>query len=197
MLKRACVCLRLLLVSLHAIAPGSLLLVSSIDSCHYLYRLSQLDGPPVVTFAGHRAGSFCVKSGFSPCGGYLVSGSSDGKAYVWQVRGLHMLPLLTSMTRSQSGFYFDWIHVFLHTSVLAGWLCAALSVGQGSSFGWVRLPLIDGCRAAKLAHPAAVRASFSTPNVITHFVATHAHTLPFGPPPGGSASWACCSCNLR
>lgn len=59
--------------------------MSSIDSCHYLYRLSQLDGPPVAAFSGHRAGSFCVKACFSPCGDYLLSGSSDSKAYVWQV----------------------------------------------------------------------------------------------------------------
>jgi hypothetical protein len=61
--------------------------VSSIDSCHYLYRLSQLDGPPVAAFRGHRAGSFCVKACFSPCGDYLLSGSSDSKAYLWQVSG--------------------------------------------------------------------------------------------------------------
>lgn len=61
--------------------------MSSIDSCHYLYRLSQLDGPPVAAFSGHRSGSFCVKACFSPCGDYLLSGSSDSKAYVWQVCG--------------------------------------------------------------------------------------------------------------
>lgn len=69
------------------VLSGSLLLVSSIDSTHYLYRLSQLDGPPVACFRGHRAGSFCVKACFSPCGQHLLSGSSDGKAYVWQVGG--------------------------------------------------------------------------------------------------------------
>jgi denticleless len=64
-----------------------MLLVSSIDSCHYLYSLSGLDQPPVATLTGHRTDSFCVKSCFSPCGQHVLSGSSDKRAYIWDVSG--------------------------------------------------------------------------------------------------------------
>jgi WD40 repeat protein len=87
----------------HDPPTGDMLLVSSIDSCHYLYRLSQLDGPPVACFTGHRAGSFCVKACFSPCGDYLVSGSTDSKAYIWQVRAMLLL-LLRQSTQGQAGW---------------------------------------------------------------------------------------------
>jgi denticleless len=68
-----------------------MLLVSSIDSCHYLYSLSALDQPPVATLTGHRTDSFCVKSFFSPCGQHVLSGSSDRRAYIWDVSCLASL----------------------------------------------------------------------------------------------------------
>jgi WD40 repeat protein len=64
-----------------------MLLVSSINSCHYLYSLAALDQPPVATLTGHRTDSFCVKSCFSPCGQHVLSGSSDKRAYIWDVSG--------------------------------------------------------------------------------------------------------------
>lgn len=62
-----------------------MLLVSSIDSCHYLYSMAALDQPPLATLTGHRSDSFCVKSCFSPCGQHVLSGSSDRRAYIWDV----------------------------------------------------------------------------------------------------------------
>ncbi|WIA08986.1 hypothetical protein OEZ85_008400 [Tetradesmus obliquus] len=73
-------------ISSMALSPaGDMLLVSSIDSCHYLYSMAALDQPPLATLTGHRSDSFCVKSCFSPCGQHVLSGSSDRRAYIWDV----------------------------------------------------------------------------------------------------------------
>lgn len=64
---------------------GDMLLVSSIDSCHYLYRVSGLDREPLACLTGHRTSSFCVKSCFSPSGSHVLSGSTDKRAYIWDV----------------------------------------------------------------------------------------------------------------
>eukprot|EP00877_Chromochloris_zofingiensis_P013230 jgi/Chrzof1/8160/UNPLg00207.t1 len=79
-----------------ALAPhGNLLLVSTSDSAHYLYSTSALDSAPVARYTGHRADTFCVKSGFSPDGKHIVSGSSDGLVYIWNVDDVPDAPPLT------------------------------------------------------------------------------------------------------
>lgn len=62
--------------------------MSGTDSRHYLYRVSQLNGPPIATFTGHRTDSYAVRACFSPCGDFLLSGSSDSKPHIWQVRAV-------------------------------------------------------------------------------------------------------------
>lgn len=53
--------------------------------------LRLLSGLPVSVFSGHRNSSFYVKSSVSPDDQYLASGSSDGHAYIWKVRGLSFI----------------------------------------------------------------------------------------------------------
>jgi denticleless len=69
------------------VISGDVLLVSCIDSCHYLYRLTDLDRPPSTCLQGHVTNSFCIRSCFSPDGRHVLSGSSDRSAYIWDVSG--------------------------------------------------------------------------------------------------------------
>ncbi|CAN6861703.1 unnamed protein product, partial [Brassica oleracea] len=58
----------------------------SINCCRiYLYNILQLDKGPVESFSGCRIDSFFVRTMISSDGEYILSGSSDGNAYIWQV----------------------------------------------------------------------------------------------------------------
>ncbi|XP_038074197.1 denticleless protein homolog [Patiria miniata] len=52
-----------------------------------IYRYSTLGSPtrPIATYSGHQNSSFYVKSALSRDDGLLLSGSRDGKAYIWNV----------------------------------------------------------------------------------------------------------------
>ncbi|KAF6137003.1 hypothetical protein GIB67_030767 [Kingdonia uniflora] len=65
---------------------GVFLTASCMDNRIYLYNMLQLDKGPVSTFCGSRFDSFYVKSAISPDGSHILSGSSDGDAYIWQVK---------------------------------------------------------------------------------------------------------------
>uniref|UniRef100_A0A7N0VME9 Denticleless protein-like protein n=1 Tax=Kalanchoe fedtschenkoi TaxID=63787 RepID=A0A7N0VME9_KALFE len=80
--------------SLSQDSSGMFLSASCMDSRVYLYSLLQLGKGPVKSFSGCLTGSFFVKSSISPDGEHILSGSSDGKAYVWQVGGPHSDPLI-------------------------------------------------------------------------------------------------------
>ncbi len=67
---------------LHA---GSRLVVSSHNHVHYMFDALRPHLPPLARFTGHRANSFYVRAAFSPDGDHLLSGSTDGNAYIWQV----------------------------------------------------------------------------------------------------------------
>ncbi|XP_071694638.1 uncharacterized protein [Rutidosis leptorrhynchoides] len=58
---------------------------SCMDNSIYLFNVLQLEKGPVKTFKGCEIGSFFVKSKLSPDASHILSGSSDGFAYVWQV----------------------------------------------------------------------------------------------------------------
>ncbi|KHN27454.1 denticleless protein homolog [Glycine soja] len=64
---------------------GLFLSASCMDNRIYLYNTLQLDKGPLKSFSGCRIESFFVKSAISPDASNIVSGSSDGNAYVWKV----------------------------------------------------------------------------------------------------------------
>ncbi|CAK7328115.1 unnamed protein product [Dovyalis caffra] len=64
---------------------GVFLTASCMDNRIYLYNVLQLDKGPVQSFSECRIESFYVKSAISPDAAHILSGSSDGNAYIWQV----------------------------------------------------------------------------------------------------------------
>ncbi|CAA0820175.1 Transducin/WD40 repeat-like superfamily protein [Striga hermonthica] len=65
---------------------GVFVTASCMDHRIYLYNVLQLEKGPAKTFSGGRTESFFVKSAISPDAAHILSGSSDGNAYIWQVK---------------------------------------------------------------------------------------------------------------
>ncbi|GJQ08459.1 hypothetical protein GpartN1_g250.t1 [Galdieria partita] len=72
--------------SLDITADGSNLCVSSTDSNIYLYKTGLLDRGSFMSLRGHTSSSFYIKACFSPDGHYVLSGSADSHAYVWDIK---------------------------------------------------------------------------------------------------------------
>ncbi|KAL3378891.1 hypothetical protein AABB24_004693 [Solanum stoloniferum] len=64
---------------------GAFISASCMDSRIYLYNVLQAEKGPVKTFKGCKIESFFVKAAISPDAAHILSGSSDGNGYVWQV----------------------------------------------------------------------------------------------------------------
>ncbi|KAJ8750096.1 hypothetical protein K2173_014011 [Erythroxylum novogranatense] len=81
------------ITSLSQDLSGMFLAASCMDHRIYLYNVFQLEKGPIETFTGCQIDSFFVKSAISPDAAHILSGSSDGKAYLWQVKKPNMDPI--------------------------------------------------------------------------------------------------------
>lgn len=75
-------------------STGSRLYVNCLDHNIYSFNLDFHAPQPIINYSGLRNGSFYIKSTLSPDEKYLISGSTDGKAYIWNVgssRPIHEL----------------------------------------------------------------------------------------------------------
>lgn len=61
----------------------SILYASCTDSVIYSYNCHSYNPLPLATYFGHKTSTFFVKMTISGDGKYLLSGSSDNKAYIW------------------------------------------------------------------------------------------------------------------
>ena len=68
------------------------LYANCLDNVIYCYNALTFDAEPVMSYVGHKNTTFYVKSCLSHDGTYLLSGSSDHNAYVWNTH--HTSPLV-------------------------------------------------------------------------------------------------------
>lgn len=62
---------------------GIRLYANCMDNTIYCYNISTYQPQPIMMYTGHHNSSFYVKSSLSADGNYLLSGSSDQNAYIW------------------------------------------------------------------------------------------------------------------
>lgn len=72
---------------------GLRLYVNCLDNNIYCYNLATYSPKPIMQYVGLVNKSFYIKSSLSPDGQYLLSGSSEEKAYIWNVNNSQ--PLVT------------------------------------------------------------------------------------------------------
>jgi denticleless len=65
---------------------GKRLLVSSTDSTIYTYNASDIQLGYEKVLTGHTQTSFYIRARFSPDGNFVLSGSADSKAYIWDLQ---------------------------------------------------------------------------------------------------------------
>ncbi|CAN8266171.1 unnamed protein product [Cochlearia groenlandica] len=82
------------IVCLSQDSSGTFLTASCKDNRIYLYNMLQLDKGPLQSFSGCRIDSFFVRTMISPDAEHILSGSSDGNAYIWQVNKPHVEPTI-------------------------------------------------------------------------------------------------------
>lgn len=73
---------------------GTKLYANCMDNKIYCYNLSSYSPKPYKKYLGLRNNTFYIKSCLSPDGNYLISGSSDEKAYIWNLKKSKTLPFL-------------------------------------------------------------------------------------------------------
>lgn len=73
---------------------GLRLYVNCLDNNIYCYNLATYSPKPIMQYVGLVNKSFYIKSSLSPDGQYLLSGSSEEKAYIWNVNNSQPLVAL-------------------------------------------------------------------------------------------------------
>ncbi|KAG5677744.1 hypothetical protein PVAND_007475 [Polypedilum vanderplanki] len=87
---------------------GTRLYASCMDRNIYCYNINAYSKDPIMTYTGAYINTFYIKSCLSPDGEYLLSGSSDEKAYIWNVE--NPTPLLTLTGHSFEVTSVAWSH---------------------------------------------------------------------------------------
>lgn len=86
------------------------LYVNCMDNNIYCYNLATYSKEPIMRYTGLRNSTFYIKSSLSADGQYLLSGSSDEKAYIWNVNNAQ--PLLSLVGHSVEVTCVAWSHTY-------------------------------------------------------------------------------------
>lgn len=94
---------------------GSKLYANCMDSKIYSYNITTYSKEPAMVYSGLQINSFYIRSCLSPDGEYLLSGSSDEKAYIWNIK--NPTPLVTLSGHNYEVTCVAWSH---HMNTLDG-----------------------------------------------------------------------------
>lgn len=87
---------------------GLKLYANCLDNTIYCYNVGTYSPEPVMKYVGHENSTFYVKSSLSADGSYLLSGSSDHNAYIWNVK--NSLPLVKLVGHTAEVTCVAWRH---------------------------------------------------------------------------------------
>lgn len=79
-------------------STGVKLYANCLDNTIYCYNIGTYEVEPVMKYIGHQNSTFYVKSSLCKNGDYLISGSSDENAYIWNTKFSNPLVKLTGHT---------------------------------------------------------------------------------------------------
>lgn len=65
---------------------GVRLYANCLDSTIYCYNMATYNPEPAMKYTGHENNTFYIRASLSKDESYLVSGSTDENAYIWNVR---------------------------------------------------------------------------------------------------------------
>ncbi|XP_056629745.1 protein lethal(2)denticleless isoform X1 [Diorhabda sublineata] len=74
------------------------LYANCLDNTIYCYNVGTYNSEPIMYYTGHQNSTFYVKSSLSKNGDYLISGSSDDNAYIWNTKISEPIVKLTGHT---------------------------------------------------------------------------------------------------
>ncbi|KAJ8911347.1 hypothetical protein NQ315_014191 [Exocentrus adspersus] len=77
---------------------SSKLYANCLDNTIYCYNMNTYNSQPIMRYVGHQNNTFYVKSSLCKNGTYLISGSSDENAYIWNTKHSRPLVKLTGHT---------------------------------------------------------------------------------------------------
>uniref|UniRef100_A0A336MRL7 CSON006081 protein n=1 Tax=Culicoides sonorensis TaxID=179676 RepID=A0A336MRL7_CULSO len=78
---------------------GCKLYASCMDNTIYCYNIATYSGPLIQKYVGATIGTFYIKACLSPDSQYLISGSSNEKAFIWNVSNPNPLVSLNGHTQ--------------------------------------------------------------------------------------------------
>lgn len=81
----------------------------------YCFNLGVYATQPIISYTGLTSSTFYIKSCLSPDGRYLISGSSDEKAYIWNID--HHLPIVSLTGHSREVTCVAWARTNDHRIV--------------------------------------------------------------------------------
>ncbi|XP_066386311.1 uncharacterized protein [Miscanthus floridulus] len=141
---------------------GAYIAASCMDNRIYLYSVLHVNKGPIKVYTGSKIESFFVKSAISPDGTHILSGSSDGNVYLWQVDQPESGPIVLNGHEGEA------------TSV--AWCASEVGkIATSSDDSTVRVWSTKKMDCTNVSSPTVIRKRITAPNTEYRRSSTHEH----------------------